>query len=472
MSWPVIRPLQPLPKHGNDPVSPYITTALGRPFRLLVDRPTIKDTEALDILDYLSASPEVERWSTTNDGDRWIEIEWETERNDHISAKLHSPGHHVLTTLFPASTWRTFAERMANSDLSAEEALRQLGHTNIGAEHRIDMVVSDSPHLLSAPYGIGGRTNIRSSKEAVAQLSLFLRSRQYFLLGDNQAFVRNRLWFYIVASRAAVPAGDRWFSGCQVSTGSADDVMAPDADPATLRALGQTCLERVGWAIRARDLVLSVVAVDLIPFYLDMFLLQMSGAFDAAAQVASDGLGVHLQRESPSWRKKRWLQELAKSHPSLAGAMQPGSPDRDALEVISLLRNSIHESGLPTIGMSTHIHGPTRTTVRTPRGLYAARTFADAIARLGGQELWGVETVSPGMTTIDPLRFVDHALVGGLRALNTIMRETPVERFPGVNPMTLRDGSGSEKGPADPWSEWTRNRILLLLGLRDEIDGF
>lgn len=111
--------------------------------------------------------------------------------------------------------------------------------------------------------------------------------------------------FTLSLTRVVLPAADRWFSACQNSTGAGEDVLAADALAATLRTLGQTCLERVDWAVRSRDQVLSVVAADLIPFYLDMFLLQMSGAFDALAQVTAQGLGVHVQRASPSWRTKR-----------------------------------------------------------------------------------------------------------------------------------------------------------------------
>ena len=152
--------------------------------------------------------------------------------------------------------------------------------------------------------------------------------------------------------------------------------------------------------------------------------------------------------------------------------MAPGSIHRDALEIISLLRNSIHESGLPTVGMAKSIHGPTQTSIRTPRGRYAAQAFTEAIDRLGGTEVWGVQTLIPGTTTIDPLVFIDQALISALRALNAVMAATPVESFPNVDPAQLRDGSRSENGPSDPWSKWTRDRVLLLLGLRDDVDGF
>lgn len=468
----MIRPLHPLPKQGDDPVTPFIATPEGRPFRLLIDRPTIIEGEALQVLDAFATLPAIECWSTTDDSVRWVEIDWATEVNDHIAVRVHAPGRLTHAALNPASTWRTFAERISTAELPAQEALRQLGYAEVGARHRFDMIVSDSAALLREPVGIGGRINIRSSAEAVAHLSLFLRSRGIYVLGDDRAYVQGRFWFYVVASRVVLPAADRWFSACQNSTGAGEDVLASDTLPATLRALGQTCLERVDWTVRARDQVLSVIAADLIPFYLDMFLLQMSGAFDALAQVTAQGLGVHVQRTSPSWRTKKWLDALASSHSSFAAVMAPGSPHRDALEIISLLRNSIHDSGLPTFGMASSIHGPTRTTVRTPRGSYAARAFSEAIDRLGGKEAWGVQTLIPGTTTIDPLVFIDQSLVAGLKAMNALMTVTPVEAFPGVDPTRLRDGSRSGNGTRDPWSQWSRDRILLLLGIRKEIDAF
>jgi hypothetical protein len=91
-------------------------------------------------------------------------------------------------------------------------------------------------------------------------------------------------------------------SACQVATGPGEDVLDADNVPATLRALGQTCLERVNWAVRSRDRVLTVVAADLIPYYLDMLLLQISGAFDALAHVTAHALGIHVKGMSPPER--------------------------------------------------------------------------------------------------------------------------------------------------------------------------
>ena len=321
---------------------------------------------------------------------------------------------------------------------------------------------------MRAPQGLDDRANVRSSKEALGLLSLFLRSRNIIDLGDDRAFIRSRFWFYLASSRAVLPASGRWFSGCQLATGL-EDPLADDSQPPSLRELGQTCLERVNWAIRARDQVLSNVANYEIPFYLDMFLLQLSGAFDALAQVTSLALNVQTTSRSVSWRTKRWLDDLALVHLPLATMMAEGSPHRDALDVIALLRNSIHESGLPTIGLATAVRGPTITTVRTPRGKYSSRTFKDAIDRLGGADEWGIRTIIRGATIIDPLIFVDHALVSGLRAINALMDATPVESFSNVDPTNLRGLAQLGNDPYDPWSNWSRERILLLLGLEQDL---
>ncbi|MGH9043620.1 MAG: hypothetical protein ACRDVP_02075 [Acidimicrobiales bacterium] len=169
----MIRPLHPLPKQGDDPVTPFIATPEGRPFRLLIDRATVIEGEALQVLDAFAALPDIECWSTTDGSERWIEIDWATEVTDHIAVRLHTPGHLAHAALNPASTWRSFAERTATAQLPIQEALRQLGYAELSARHRFDMMVSDSPALLGEPVGIGTRVNIRSSTEAVAHLPLF-----------------------------------------------------------------------------------------------------------------------------------------------------------------------------------------------------------------------------------------------------------------------------------------------------------
>jgi hypothetical protein len=422
------------------------------------------DAKSEAILTEFVKSSDIELWTSTDRSGRLIEFLPDRETNGHIPVYLHREGHRILTSLTPASTWREFARRVTSQSLTQEDALRQLGTARVAANERFDMLVTDSPELLAGPFGLRPVINIRSSAEAVSSLALFLRSRDQFTLGEPRAYVRTSFWFYLVASRAAMPAASRWFSACQASTGDVDDITGPDVVAPSLRSLGQTALERVNWALRSRDKVLSAVD-DSIPFYLDMFLLQISAAFDATAHVVATGLDSHVPRVDPKWRSSRWLDELSKRHSGLADVMAQESEHRDVLDIISLPRNSIHGNGLPSFGGGLGPHGSARPAVRTPQGSFASAKFHSAVNRRGGPEYWGITSMRPGATLIDPLVFVDRALVGALRALNALMDKTPVESFPNVDPIQLRDYTWSNGGPTDPWSEWTKERVVLLLGL-------
>ncbi|MGH9078849.1 MAG: hypothetical protein ACRDYE_02000 [Acidimicrobiales bacterium] len=120
-----------------------------------------------------SALPDIESWSTTHDGERWVEIDWAAEVNDHIAVRLHTRSRLTHAAIIPPRGWRIFAERLSTADAPVQEALRQLCYAEVGARHRFDMIGSDSAALLGEPVGIGGRINIRSSTEVVAHLSLF-----------------------------------------------------------------------------------------------------------------------------------------------------------------------------------------------------------------------------------------------------------------------------------------------------------
>lgn len=199
----MIRPLSPLKRQGNDPISPYPTDPVGRrQLRVLVDRESVKNEENLGVLERLAESPEVDLWWTTNYGEQWIDLDQKSQFNDQLLVTAYAPGHKTLMTL-PASTWQRIADHFASEENSKQEVVRQLGFSEIASARRIDLFVSDSELLLNNSAKAAERVNIRTVEESVAHLALFLRSRGHFDLGEAEAFVGSRFWFYVVASRAA-----------------------------------------------------------------------------------------------------------------------------------------------------------------------------------------------------------------------------------------------------------------------------
>jgi hypothetical protein len=461
----VIHPLHDLPRQGDDPVTPFARRTTGlRPLRLIVDTQGITDRESLAVLESLCDSPDVDAWGTSDDLEQWWEIDFATVQNDHFPVIGHRPGGTTYRGLL-ASTWRRISEK-AETDLPFELVLRELGYTEVAHECRFDLLVTDSEFLLSGPFKTAERLNIRSTKDAVALVALLLRSRGICTLGDSEAFVQGSFWFYLVAARATLPASASWFRACVLSSGDRGGLEL-DAEKPSLAFLAQMTYERIDWAIRTRDTLLTTD--ELQPYYLDTFLFQIIGAFDTVAQVAHLALGLSSEDGgNPSWRTKRWLRELAKHSPDLAAVVAEKTAHGDALEIIGLLRNTIHEGGLPTIDMNIGFSSRSLTTVRTPRGGYAARSFKESIERLGGPGAWGIHEITTGVTTLAPKEFVDRALVASLGALNALMHATPTEMFP--KPESPEPpASVQREGPDWPWSTWTYDRTLLVLGLIDDV---
>ena len=122
----MIRVLRPLAEYGDDAATPFLTRSEGRRFRLLIDTPSIETNAILELLTRIADHPEVECWSTNQQGERWVQIVLPTAGDDHIAVELHSPDRITRSAVYPASVRQFFAERMATVHLSVQEAFRQL----------------------------------------------------------------------------------------------------------------------------------------------------------------------------------------------------------------------------------------------------------------------------------------------------------------------------------------------------------
>jgi hypothetical protein len=414
-----------LPRRAGDAVGRPQGFGPERPLRILIDTPTVTDRESAELLsELLVGDPEFEVWTTT-ESERWVEIDWTTEVNGYFPVQIRQPGR-TGTMALPTAAQRAFASQVAaNSEIAEAEALRQLGFALWAKDYEVSLMVTDSPILLVGPFQVGVRVNIRSARDTVGIVAQLERTLGRYELGHPAAY-DGPFWLYLIGSRAVLRQGSRWFSACQASTGPDENALAPDLDDPSLRALGQTTLERVDWVLRARDLLASAADTSAMPLYVDTVLVQLSAAFDAAAWVTDLGLGI---KGSPGWRKQEWVQRLVRAHPPFAEVLATGSATADAIEILSLPRNTIHDSGMPTIGASRGSFLPSRTTLRIPRRQYGRRLL-NAIERQGGAEVWGLEALLPEVHVLDPLLFVERCVVAGLSALDALMgshsgREVP-----------------------------------------------
>ncbi len=231
----------------------------------------------------------------------------------------------------------------------------------------------------------------------------------------------NRGLFYGAAAQLLVPAWADWAFSChqRVSKGELEDIAK----------LNHSLIARIDRALRARDRVhwqfqipQNKDTADEALLYLDAFLLQLGGGFDAIARVLHrlGGLPANTERRA-SFRSDGWMASLAATNAASAGIMAKGQPHRLALEVIAVLRNSIHAAHLNSVAFSEGVgRGPVENRLWLPKA--DERMFREAIAGLGGDDEWGVQDL-PGIgVTVTLDRFVEQALGHGTAALNALLQ--------------------------------------------------
>ncbi len=234
--------------------------------------------------------------------------------------------------------------------------------------------------------------------------------------------------FYGTAAWELVPEAWRCVSACR----AAGQAIGRD----TFCILGRAVVERMERALRARDRLHEQFQVpqnhdtaDEALFYLDMLLVQLSGAFDALARVAHLGFGLPGSHREASWRHPGWRDRLARQAPMLAALMTDQTEERDALELVALLRNSVH--GEPFTPVTRRRAGQTDKLIQLPQD--DTPRFLAAVGRRGGDTAWGIHSVAatPGGIMMEADTYVEALLPTVARSLNALMRATEVERFPG-----------------------------------------
>jgi hypothetical protein len=426
-SCPMIRRI-PLPEaRGGEVRSAFMRGAKERPLRLVVDHSRITPGQTSDLLAGFVGHPSVELWSTHNDAWPHLQIDWTSSRDDRLRVHWTSSTRRSLTGVWPASQYRQAAHQAVTLGLMEDEemAYRELVLAAACADSRMDALVTDSALLLDRPPGVRG--NPMPSAAAVASLGLFLRLRGDYHVSRDLTLDRGM--FYGLAAWELVPEAWRYVNACR-STGQA---IGRD----TFWILARAVVERMERALRARDrlheqfqIPQSHDSADEALFYLDMLLVQLSGAFDALARVAHLGLGLNGSYRHASWRNSGWRAQLAKPAPTLAALMADETEERDALDLVALLRNSVH--GEPFTPTPRRVAGQTINLIQLPAE--DTPLFLAAVGRRGGDAAWGMHPVATtsGGIRIEADTYVEVLLPAVARSLNALMRATEVERFPGL----------------------------------------
>jgi hypothetical protein len=344
-----------------------------------------------------------------------------------------------------------------------EAAARRVRDTRIleaAIQVEADLLVTARRYLRDLDWDFVHRIVVAAPHSALPLVGLYLRRQGvYDTYGSSDGGARttlNRGLFFWVATRDLLPAAWRWLSAC-VRAGE---------EGGRLAYLAQSALQRVDRALQERDEVLwalnqpqnNDIASDALDS-LDGVLLRLMGAFDVTARVAHRVLALGDGEYRAGWQSRSWRKRVATSAPDLAALVAPGSPGAHIVEVVRLLRNSIHGEALRPLALGT---GPGRldeTMVGLPPA--DAEALVSAMDALGGRESFGVRVLFPGRIHADPGELVDEVFRRAVSVLDQLMAMTPVELIV-AEPLAERDHAPPED---DIFGVATRESIRLQLGL-------
>jgi hypothetical protein len=438
-----------------------------RKLRIVVDRTTAAEDDTLEMLLGFAHHPLIELLSTRSEGIPRLELRPIDRQDDQAPMEISWPdGRKIGRAVWPASNYATWTENHLRSHPSADrdEVLQVLLLAGAAIEVGADAFVTGSDVLLgtAGQRQLAKDSNAMTVESAVALVGLYLRLRNDFTYRQEKQFRENftRRMYYWVLARELLPSAWRWTdAGGQHSRATGDD---------TILQLSLSALKRIDHALRARDRLHEQMKLpqnndtaDEALFYLDTFLVFFVSAFDIVAQVAHLAYGLDPGKlHLAGWRREWRTKQLNSVAPQVSTLMDDGTPARDTLDLLALLRNPIHGEALSTVARRAGGRPP-ENVVLLPKGQEQA--LLTIIARHGGKDRWGIQSLPSFGMSMQIDVFVEAVLPSAIDALNSLMAAVEVQRLPGVQPTALAAGPLA-RGSTDAFEAGKRRRVRLLGG--------
>jgi hypothetical protein len=393
------------------------------------------------------------------DGPGAVRLDEPNLAQDQVDFNVAAENGRSIQAVWPCRQWGQLATQSLPADVNAQGWLRDVLVARVAVELRVDLLVTSSKPLLDASQSWLVEANPMTAEQALSIVGLYLRNRgEYPVAGDGRDWLvfGEHLLFWS-AARAQLPSGWRWGSAL-VAHGTAVGRRGPSYLAGSLH-------ERVVRMLRCRDRVHTALFVlqdnqtaNQVTEALDYFMVNLVGAFDAAALVAHLALGFDPQkRHLAKWQSKNWRNLVRGTDLALAELFAPDTAHARVFEICRTLRNTVHGEALHSSAVQ-QAGKPRQTLVVLPED--DADDLGELFDQLGGRDEWGLQVVAPNQTHIAPPVLIERLLPQAFQMLDDALRLTPVERLD-VATSALRTGPPDDTS----FGLGTRTRVSLLFGL-------
>lgn len=462
--------------YAGDGPGPFTSGGGGRDLRILVDVPAEQRQmdDSVTTFDQLGV-PDAARFLWTLGQRDDITMYWIASSDDADAdgaVRLHDPDRDRdqlpftavsavgggLRAVWPYRQWEDLAARSIPAGAAASGWLRDVLVARVAVELRMDVLVTSSKALLESGQRWVAEANPLTAEQALAVVGLYLRGRHEYPMAAPNILTFGEHLLRWSAVRAQLPSGWRWGSALVAHS------HAVGRDGPTL--LSGSLHERIVRALRCRDRIHTALLVpqnnqtaDEATEALDYLMVNLVGAFDAAARAAHLVLGFSPDRRRwAAWQSERWRSMVQAVDPKLADLFAPGTAQSAVLETCRILRNTVHGEALQNIAVSA-AGAPRQTLVRLPED--DAHDLGELFDQLGGRDEWGLRPLAGMRMHVDPQALVEHLLLQALQTLDDALRLTPVERLKGVIPGQLITAPPEDLS----FGLGTRTRACMLSGL-------
>jgi hypothetical protein len=433
-----------------------------RRLRILIDEKAAVIGE-LGFLRQVYGRPGVHVMSEAADTSDRLEFQPVDSDDDQLPFTITTATGATYMAIWPYRQWVERARVLDPHGTTEGDLSHGLRLAAAAEEMQVDALVTADPLLLNyRSDSLLSRANVRSVREAIALVGLFLRSRGDYIVWPEYGLDYGRGWYYWGLAREVLRSAWRWFSACVATS--------YNGGPSQMRALGEAAIRRVDRALRCRDLMhIELAKPDSRDtaaealFYLDSLLVALGGAFDAVARVAHVTYAMPGQLRSASWRKQAWLNQLRHADDNLASHMVSATDGGDSLELVAALRNCLHGEALELMTLSRG-YGERRSLVTVPDA--EAVKVRSIIQRHPTADSFGIENISSGLA-LKPEILCEALVPWAISTLDGLMAATDVTRLPEVVPEALRVGPPTDErqGFPDLFEAETGRRLRMLAGL-------
>lgn len=334
-------------------------------------------------------------------------------------AITYSDGNHLTHSAIFRGLVPHFAKKMGSASTAVEaeqlerDSLMLITASEIGA----DFLITARETLLAArPFDTPKTITVSSPAEAIPMLGLYVRSRgEYFATKTARfAFTFNKGLYWQRATELYIPN--------LVDVLARTEQLAHTRETPALGLLALAVQRRLARMFERRDGIWRLIdqkqdrdiAEDTLTA-IDALLTFLMSASDALAKVADGVLVTNLAPAYVAWQKQDWIKAITKKDAALGALFDPSAQSAQALKVLRLLRNCIHDEGLDAVAVQTSNHTG-ETWIVLPAAQAAAIT--DAMINLEPLAKWGVHDGPDGSRYAEVGLLIETLLLRTLAALS------------------------------------------------------